>query len=77
MIVLVPKLCFHWKSREEAEERYEEIWQELSYIYKANLSEEKMIDLLRTRSGMLLLLLTLVRIGTTLLNWNVRLVLSL
>jgi len=31
----------NWKSSQEAEERYEEIWQELSYIYKANLSEEK------------------------------------
>ena len=43
----------NWKSGKEAEERYEEIWQELSYIYKANLSDEKMIDLLKTRSGIL------------------------
>jgi len=45
----------NWKSSKEAEERYEEIWQDssISYIYKANLSEEKMIDLLKTRSGML------------------------
>jgi CRISPR-associated endonuclease/helicase Cas3 len=42
----------NWKSSPEAEKRYEEIWQELSYIYKADLSEEKMMDLLRTRSGM-------------------------
>jgi CRISPR-associated endonuclease/helicase Cas3 len=43
----------NWKSSKEAEERYEEIWQELSYIYKADLSDEKMIDLLKTRSGIL------------------------
>lgn len=42
----------NWTSNsEEADERYEGIWQELSYIYKANLSDEKMMDLLRTRSG--------------------------
>src|SRR5207248_58508 len=42
----------NWKSSKEAEERYEEIWQELSYIYKADLSEEKIMDLLKTRSGL-------------------------
>ena len=42
----------NWRSgSKESQERYEQIWEELSYIYKANLSEEKMIDLLRTRSG--------------------------
>jgi hypothetical protein len=42
----------NWKSSsKEAMERYEEIWQELSYIYKANLSDDEMIKLLRTRSG--------------------------
>jgi CRISPR-associated endonuclease/helicase Cas3 len=44
----------NWTSEsKEAQERYEEIWQELSYIYRANMSEEKMIDLLRTRSGII------------------------
>jgi CRISPR-associated endonuclease/helicase Cas3 len=63
-------------SSKEAQERYEEIWQELSYIYKANLSEEKMIDLLRTRSG-IVLSLTLAHIGIRLLNLNERLILFL
>ena len=44
----------NWTSKsKEAQERYEEIWQELSYIYRPDLSEEKMIDLLRTRSGII------------------------
>jgi CRISPR-associated endonuclease/helicase Cas3 len=38
-------------SSREAQERYEQIWEELSYIYKADLSEERMVELLRTRSG--------------------------
>jgi hypothetical protein len=42
-----------WQSSPEAEESYEEIWQHVSYVYTADLSEEGMIDLLRTRSGIL------------------------
>jgi hypothetical protein len=42
-----------WESSEEAEERYETIWTIVRYIYRANLSEEHMIELLRTRSGLL------------------------
>jgi hypothetical protein len=42
-----------WRSSEEAEERYETIWTIVRYIYRANLSEERMIELLRTRSGLL------------------------
>jgi CRISPR-associated endonuclease/helicase Cas3 len=44
----------NWTSNsKEVEERYERIWQELSYIYKANLSEPEMIKLQRTRSGII------------------------
>ena len=42
-----------WQPSEEAEERYETIWMIVSYIYRADLSEEGMIKLLRTRSGLL------------------------
>jgi DNA-directed RNA polymerase subunit RPC12/RpoP len=42
-----------WQSNEEAEERIETIWTIVRYIYRANLSEERMIELLRTRSGLL------------------------
>jgi CRISPR-associated endonuclease/helicase Cas3 len=42
-----------WESSEEAEERFEEIWTQLRYINRANLSEENMRDLLRTRSGII------------------------
>jgi CRISPR-associated endonuclease/helicase Cas3 len=42
-----------WQSDEEAEERFETIWTLVRYIYRANLSEERMIELLRTRSGLL------------------------
>jgi hypothetical protein len=42
-----------WESSEEAEERFEEIWTQLRYINRANLSEEIMRDLLRTRSGLI------------------------
>ena len=42
-----------WQSNEEAEERFETIWTIVRYIYRANLSEERMIELLRTRSGLL------------------------
>ena len=38
-----------WQSNEEAEERFETIWTIVRYIYRANLSEERMIELLRTR----------------------------
>ena len=43
---------FHVR-REDAEERFETIWTIVRYIYRANLSEERMIELLRTRSGLL------------------------
>jgi CRISPR-associated endonuclease/helicase Cas3 len=42
-----------WQASEEAEERFETIWTIVRYIYRANLSEERMIELLRTRSGLL------------------------
>jgi CRISPR-associated endonuclease/helicase Cas3 len=42
-----------WQSSQEAEERFEEIWNRVHYVYRANLSEEGMMDLLRTRSGIL------------------------
>ena len=42
-----------WHSSEDAEERFETIWTIVRYIYRANLSEERMIELLRTRSGLL------------------------
>jgi hypothetical protein len=42
-----------WKSSQDAEERYETIWNIVRYIYRTNLSEERMIELLRTRSGLL------------------------
>ena|SRR5436309_6189201 len=42
-----------WQSSEEAEERYETIRTIVRYIYRANLSEERMVELLRTRSGLL------------------------
>jgi CRISPR-associated endonuclease/helicase Cas3 len=42
-----------WQRDEEAEERFETIWTVVRYIYRANLSEEGMIELLRTRSGLL------------------------
>ena len=42
-----------WQPSEEAEERYETIWTIVRYIYRADLSEEGMIKLLRTRSGLL------------------------
>lgn len=43
----------NWKSSNEAEERFNTIWQKLNFIYRAKLSEENMIELLRTRSGIL------------------------
>jgi hypothetical protein len=43
----------YWNRSEEAEERFEEIWNQVHYIYRANLSEEGMIKLLRTRSGIM------------------------
>jgi hypothetical protein len=43
----------YWNRSEESEERFEEIWNQVHYIYRANLSEEGMIELLRTRSGMM------------------------
>jgi CRISPR-associated endonuclease/helicase Cas3 len=43
----------YWNRSEEAEERFEEIWNQVHYIYRANLSEEGMIELLRTRSGIM------------------------
>ena len=42
-----------WNRSEKSEERFEEIWNQVHYIYRANLSEEAMIELLRTRSGMM------------------------
>lgn len=42
-----------WQSSQDAEERFETIWTIVRYIYRANLSEEQMIELLRTRSGLL------------------------
>ena len=42
-----------WQRSEEAEERFEEIWNRVRYVYRANLSEEVMMELLRTRSGIL------------------------
>lgn len=42
-----------WQSSEDAEERFETIWAIVRYVYRANLSEERMIELLRTRSGLL------------------------
>lgn len=45
----------YWKRSEEPEERFEEIWNQVHYIYRANLSEEGMIELLRTRSGIMTL----------------------
>lgn len=42
-----------WSRSEESEERFEEIWNQVHYIYRANLSEEGMIKLLRTRSGIM------------------------
>jgi CRISPR-associated endonuclease/helicase Cas3 len=42
-----------WQSSQDAEERFETIWTIVRYIYRANLSEERMIELLRTRSGLL------------------------
>ena len=44
-----------WNRSEESEERFEEIWNQVHYIYRANLSEEGMIELLRTRSGIMTL----------------------
>ena len=43
----------HWQRSEESEERFEEIWNQVHYIYRADLSEETMIKLLRTRSGIM------------------------
>lgn len=43
----------YWNRSEESEERFEEIWNQVHYIYRANLSEEGMIGLLRTRSGIM------------------------
>jgi CRISPR-associated endonuclease/helicase Cas3 len=43
----------YWNRSEESEERFEEIWNQVHYIYRANLSEEGMIELLRTRSGIM------------------------
>lgn len=42
-----------WSRSEESEERFEEIWNQVHYIYRAKLSEEGMIELLRTRSGIM------------------------
>jgi CRISPR-associated endonuclease/helicase Cas3 len=42
-----------WQSSQDAEERFETIWTIVRYIYRANLSEDRMIELLRTRSGLL------------------------
>ena len=43
----------YWDRSIEAEERFEEIWNQVHFIYRANLSEEGMIKLLRTRSGIM------------------------
>jgi CRISPR-associated endonuclease/helicase Cas3 len=42
-----------WRSSQEAEERFESIWIRLHYVYRANLSDDNMMELLRTRSGIL------------------------
>ena len=42
-----------WRTSEEAEERFKMIWREINYIYRTNLSDENMLKLLRTRSGIL------------------------
>jgi CRISPR-associated endonuclease/helicase Cas3 len=43
----------NWVSSDEAEKRFHTIWHKLNFIYRAKLSEEDMIELLRTRSGIL------------------------
>lgn len=42
-----------WQSSQEAEERFEGIWNRLRFVYRANLSDEGMMELLRTRSGIM------------------------
>jgi CRISPR-associated endonuclease/helicase Cas3 len=42
-----------WRRSDEAEERFEVIWNRVHYVYRANLSEDRMMELLRTRSGIL------------------------
>ncbi len=43
----------NWKNSNEAEQRFNTIWKKLNFIYRARLAEEEMIELLRTRSGIL------------------------
>ncbi len=43
----------NWKSSDGAEKRFNRIWNILNYIYRAKISDEDMIDLLKTRSGIL------------------------
>ncbi|MDF0681932.1 MAG: hypothetical protein P0116_13320 [Candidatus Nitrosocosmicus sp.] len=42
----------NWKSSIETEQRFGKIWKAVSYIYRVDLSDIKMQQLLRTRSGM-------------------------
>ena len=42
-----------WEKDVESEKRFGEIWRKVSYIYRVDLSDEEMVKLLRTRSGMI------------------------
>lgn len=42
-----------WKRDTESEKRFEEIWKRVNYIYRVDLSDEELVELLRTRSGIL------------------------
>ena len=41
----------NWQSDPAAERRFAEVWNTLRYIYRANLGEERIRELLQTRSG--------------------------
>ena len=41
----------YWQPNVQAEQRFEEIWNELNFIYRANMAEEHIRELLQTRAG--------------------------